>query len=135
MAGFESPQDIQFKFNSVAYTVTSLSVTKSAGEFNVTDLSRKTTGTGTAAVCLSVYRPGALKSVEIKADLIGLATALPPQDDTYTLEISGGGTAAKGALWGEATVAQFTAACTSYQFTAQAGELIKGTATFKLSYD
>lgn len=124
---FETSQGLEFKFNSVVYTVTSLSVTKGAGEFNVTSLN-----VATGASCISVYRPGVLKSVEIKADFIG--NTLPPTDDTYTLEIAGGGTAAKGALWGE-TAAQYTAACTSVQITAQAGELIKGSATFKLSCD
>lgn len=124
---FETPQGLEFKFNSEVYTVTSLSVTKGAGEFNVTSLNAKT-----GANCISVFRPGVLKSVEIKADFIG--NTLPPQDNTYTLEIAGGGTAAGGKLWGE-TVAQYTAACTSVQITAQAGELIKGSATFKLSVD
>lgn len=124
---FEGSQGLEFKFNSVVYTVTSLSVSRNAGEFNVTSVNLPTANT-----CLSVYRPGVLQSVEIKADFVG--NTLPPTDDTYTLEIAGGGTAAKGAMWGS-TASQFTAACTSVQITAQAGELIKGSATFKLSAD
>lgn len=125
---FETPQGLVFKFNNKPFTVTSLSVTKGAGEFNVTSLN-----VAPGDKCISVFRPGALKSVEIKADFIG--NTLPPQDKTYALHIDGVGAATGGKLWGEGESESYMAACTSVQITAQAGELIKGSATFKLSYD
>lgn len=120
---FEDSSDLTFKFNSIVYTATSISVSKGAGEINVTSVN---VNNG-----LSVFRPGSLKSLELKVDFIG--NTLPPQDDTYNLEINGNGAGANGALAGEA--ATLTAVCTSVQMTAQAGELIKGSATFKVSYD
>jgi hypothetical protein len=126
MSGFESAQGITFKFNNAVYTATAISASKGAGEFNVTSLNVETGGS-----CITVYRPGGLKTLELKVDFIG--NTLPPQDDVYTLQLAGGGLGANGALYAEA--ASLTAACTSVQISAQAGELIKGSATFKVSVD
>lgn len=123
---FDSSQGIKFKFNGNYYTATSISVSKSAGEINATGLDIPAGSTAT-----SRYRPGGLMSVELKVDWIG---ADPPAvDDVYPLVIEGSGPGSGTALWGGPAAGN--ALCTGLSITAQAGELIKGSATFKLSVD
>lgn len=118
---FESAQGITFKFNNVTYTATSIVVSKSAGEFNVTstDIPKGTT-------CRSRYRAGGLMTIDVKVDWIG--NTPPPVDGVYSIDfggvdLHGGENISGGAL------------CTGLSITAQAGDLIKGSATFKVSYD
>jgi hypothetical protein len=125
MAGYETSQGIKFKFNGAVYTATSISVSKSMGEINATG-----TDIPTGANCLSRYRAGGLKSMEIKVDWIG--ATLPPTDDVKTIAFEGSGPGAGSGLTGE-TVGK--ALCTGLSMTAQAGELIKGSCTFKCSID
>jgi hypothetical protein len=123
---YENSQGIQFKFNSVVYTATSISMSKSQGEFNVTSTDIPASG------ALTRYRPGGLKSLELKVDWIG--STLPPTDDVYDIELDGEGSGADQGLTGE-KIDDKKALCTGLTITAQAGELIKGSATFKISVD
>lgn len=121
---YENSQGIQFKFNSVVYTATSISMSKSQGEFNVTSTDIPASG------ALTRYRPGGLKSLELKVDWIG--STIPPTDDVYDIELDGQGSGSGQGLTGESIS---KALCTGLTITAQAGELIKGSATFKISVD
>jgi hypothetical protein len=125
---FETSQGIEFKFNSVAYTATSLSVSKSMGEFNVTSLNIPA-----GAGCLTRFRPGGLKNLEIKVDWVG--PTRPPTDKQYDIEFAGSGPGSGQGLTGESLASPVQAIATGVTLTAQAGELIKGTATFKISVD
>jgi hypothetical protein len=125
---FDHSQGIKFKFNGVTYTATSISVSKSRGEINATgtDIEAGTT-------CFSRYRPGGLKSMEIKVDWIG--ATLPPTDDVKGIEFGGSGPGSGEGLTGESLGNSAKALCTGLTMTAQAGELIKGSCTFKISVD
>jgi hypothetical protein len=123
---YDTSQGILFKFNSVAYTATSVSVSKSAGEFNVTSLDIPA-GTG----CLTRYRAGGLRSVELKVDWVG--NTLPPTDQPYNIEFAGSGPGAGTGLTGGQAMPK--AIASGVTITAQAGELLKGSATFKVTVD
>jgi hypothetical protein len=125
---FENSQGITFKFNDVVYTATSISMSKSQGEFNVTS-----TDIPAGGGCISRYRAGGLKTLELKVDWIG--STLPPTDDMYSIELAGAGPGAGAGLPGEAISTANKALCTGLTMTAQAGELIKGSCTFKVSVD
>lgn len=117
---FESPQGIAFSYNGKNYTVTSLSVSMGAGEFDVTSISDTP-----AASPYGVFRPGVMRNADISVEWFGLEC--PEMDKNYTLSIGGG-------LF-SLTNSSYAAVCTSSQVTAQAGELLKGTASFKISHD
>lgn len=121
---FESPQGIAFSYNGKNYTVTSLSVSLSAGEFDVTSIADTP-----AASEFGVFRPGVMRSADLSVEWFGLEC--PEMDKNYTLSIGGGTNAGVFSL----TNSSYTAVCTSSQVTAQAGELLKGTASFKISHD
>ena len=121
---YESSQGIVFKFNGVKYTATSVAVAKSRGDFALT--STDITGTGS----LARYRPGGLMSLEIKVDWIG--KTIPPTDDLYAITFDDGSVDPTD---GDLDPNMNRAVCTGLQITAQAGELIKGSATFKVSKD
>lgn len=122
---YQSSQGILFKFNDVAYTATSLSVSQNQGEFNVTSLDIPEDS------AITRYRAGPLKSVEIKVDWVG--STLPPTDKQYDLAIEGDGPGRGTALSGGESLGK--AIATGVTMTAAAGELLKGSATFKLSVD
>lgn len=124
---FENSQGIQFKFNNAVYTATAISMSKSQGEFNVTSTDIPS-GTG----CISRYRAGGLKSLELKVDWVG--ATIPPTGDVYSIELAGAGSGSGSGLTGE-SLAQRKALCTGLTITAQAGELIRGSCTFKISVD
>jgi hypothetical protein len=124
---FENSQGIQFKFNNVVYTATAISMSKSQGEFNLTS-----TDIPAGAACFSRYRAGGLKSMELKVDWIG--NTLPPTDNVYDIELAGSGSGSGSGLTGE-SLATRKALCTGLTITAQAGELIKASSTFKISVD
>lgn len=106
---------LSFVFAGDSYTATQISVTRGAGEFDVTSTSINADG-------LRRYRPGKVQSCDIKVDWVGLT--VPPVDDVYSFSLTAGlGHTGTKAL------------CTGLSVTAQAGELIKGSATFKVSYD
>jgi hypothetical protein len=123
---FDSPQGVIFSFNSAVYTATSISVSKSRGEFNVTSLEIPT-GTGKPR-----YRAGGLKSLELKVDWVG--SVVPPTDNVYQIALGGSGAASGSGITGDDLTGK-KALCTGLSFTAQAGDLIKGSATFKISVD
>jgi hypothetical protein len=114
---FDPPSAIglSFTFNGQPYTATQISVSRSAAEFDVTS-------TSIAADGLKRYRVSEVESVDIKVDWVGLT--VPPIDAVYSFSLSSGlGHTGSMAL------------CTGLSMQAQAGELIKGSATFKVSYD
>jgi hypothetical protein len=123
---FESPQGVAFSFNGVPYTATSISVSKNQGEFNVTSLDI------TSAQGKPRYRAGGLKSLELKVDWVG--SVIPPTDNVYGIALGGSGAASGTGITGEALGSR-KALCTGLSVTAQAGDLIKGSATFKISVD
>jgi hypothetical protein len=126
---FETSQGITFKFNNVVYTATAISVTKSMGEFNVTS-----TDIPVGANCRTRYRAGGLKSTELKVDWVG--NTLPPTDELYAIDLDGAGPGSGAGLTGDDLgVSPIRALCTGLTITAQAGELIKGSCTFKISVD
>jgi hypothetical protein len=124
---FDSSQGVAFTFNGVVYTATSISVSKSKGEFNVTSLEIPV-GTGKPR-----YRAGGLKSLELKVDWIS-GGIIPPTDNVYDIALAGAGAAANAGITGESLSGK-KALCTGLSITAQAGDLIKGSATFKISVD
>ena len=123
---FESSQGIVFTFNSIVYTATSVSVTQGQGEFNVTSLNIPT-GSG----CFSRYRAGGLRATEIKVDWVG--STMPPNDAPYAISFAGSGSGSGTGLTGGKSMPK--AIATGVTLTAQAGELLKGTASFKVSVD
>lgn len=123
---YETSQGIEFKFNNATYTATSIAVSMGAGEVNATSLNIPQ-GSG----CLSRYRAGGLKTIEIKVDWIG--STLPPTDSPKDISFAGSGPGAGTGLTGGEAMPK--AIATGVTVTAQAGELIKGSATFKVSVD
>lgn len=116
---YESSQGIKFKFNNAVYTATSISVAKSRGEINATSTEIPASGG------LTRYRPGGLRSIEVKVDWIG--KTIPPVDNVYDIVFEG-----NDPTGGEDMP---KAMCTGLSITAQAGEMIRGSATFKVSKD
>ena len=108
---------ISFTFDGDVYTATQISVSRSAAEFDCTS-----TDIPANSTALRRYRASAVENVEIKVDWIGLT--IPTVDTTaaFTLSTAMGST---GSL----------ALCTGLSITASAGELIRGSATFKVSKD
>lgn len=121
---FESAQGVVFTFNGTVYTATSISVSRSQGEFNVTSLNIKPSDGKPR------YRAGGLKSLELKVDWIG--ATVPPTDNVYSIAMGGEGAASESGITGDSIG---VALCTGLSITAQAGDLIKGSATFKVSVD
>ncbi len=130
---YESAQGINFKFNGVEYTATSLSISKTLGEFNCTS-TKIPKSAGSASTCLSRFRPGGLKTIDIKVDWLSDGV-IPPTDKVYdlVLDASGGGGMSGATLAGEPVNKK--AVCTGLSYSAAAGDLIRGSATFKLSKD
>ena len=114
---FPTAVGITFVFSGATYTATQISVSRNAGEFDCTS-------TDIAADGLKRYRVSAVENVEIKVDWVGLT--VPPVDAVAAFSLAGG-----SALGSTGTMAL----CTGLSITAAAGELIKGSATFKVSYD
>lgn len=123
---WETSQGVDFKFNGVTYTATQIAVSRSFGEFNVTSLNIAA-GPG----CIQRLRAGGLRNTEIKVDWIG--NTLPPTDKSYAISFGGAGPAAGTNLMDGDPLG--FAIATGITITAQAGDLIRGTATFKLSKD
>ncbi len=108
---------ITFTFGSGTYTATSISVSRSAAEFDCT--STDITDSPTA---LRRFRASEIENCEIKVDWLGLT--VPPVDATAAFTLTAG-------LGHTGSIAL----CTGLSITASAGEIIKGSATFKVSYD
>ena len=116
---FENSQGITFKFNNVTYTATQIAVTRGRAEFDVSS-------TDLESGSLRRMRLGKLDDISVKVDWIG--STLPPTKRTATFEITGTDIGA-GDASGKSAI------CTGLSITAQAGDLIRGSATFKLSED
>lgn len=119
---YESSQGISFIFNGATFTANSISASKRVSEIDVTSLE-------TAQGQFRQYRPAPIRDGdELKVDFVGLT--IPTQ--TATGQIS-------WAIDGSGSNAAFTAGlptaalCTSVDLTAQVGELITGSATFRLT--
>lgn len=106
---------ITFTFGGSTYTATQISVSRNAGEIDCTSTDIPDDG-------LRRFRASEVENCEIKVDWIGLT--VPSVDGTQTFSISSG-------LGATGTCAL----CTGLSITATAGDLIKGSATFKVSYD
>lgn len=113
-----SAAGIAFTFDGDTYTATQISVSRSAAEFDCTSTDINAGGKRR-------YRTSDIENCEIKVDWIGLSS--PQIEKTAAFSFTGNATA----LGVTGTIAL----CTGLNITAQAGELIKGSATFKVSYD
>jgi hypothetical protein len=114
---FESSQGITFTFDGAAYKATSVSVSKSQGEFDVS----------TTDIALGGFRrlrAGKIKTIDIKVDWIG--TTLPSVKTVGNWSIAGDnlGAGASG-----------KALCTGLSISGEAGGVYRGSATFKVSKD
>ncbi len=116
---FETSQGITFKFNSVTYTATSVAVSRSRGENDIST-------TDLAAGSFRRIRAGKLYVIEIKVDWIG--GTIPPVKSVAAFEITGTDLGA-GDFTGK------KALCTGLSVSGSAGDLIRGSATFKVSQD
>ena len=108
-------QGITFVFSGDTYTATSISVSRNAGEFDVTS-------TEIPAGQPKRYRLSEIENCEIKVDWVG--NTMPPVDKTAAFSLSNG-------LGHTGSIAM----CTGLSITAAAGDIIKGSATFKVSVD
>jgi hypothetical protein len=106
---------IAFTFNGQPYTATQISVSRSASEIDCTSTDIPIDG-------LRRFRASEVENCEIKVDWVGLT--LPPVDRTAAFTLSTG--------FGHTGAIAF---CTGLSVTATAGDLIKGSATFKVSFD
>lgn len=118
-APFANSQGVTFSFNNVTYTATSISCSLSRGEFDVSS-------TDLTALGLRRLRAGKIISCELKVDWIG--GTVPPTKIPATFTVSGTDIGAAG-------VSGKSAICTGLTISAVAGDLIKGSATFKVSKD
>jgi hypothetical protein len=119
---YESSQGIKFTFSGVTYTAQSISSSKKVSEIDVTSLE---TPNGE----YRQYRAAPIREGdELKVDFVGLT--IPQQTATGSISWTIDGTGSNAGF----TAGLPTAAlCTSADITAQVGELIKGSATFRLS--
>lgn len=124
---YENSQGITFSFAGATYTATSIAVTRSRGEF---DLST----TDIPANSFRRVRTGKINDIQVKVDWIG--GTLPPVRSTAAYSWSL--VTPAGVDIGASTAAPFTASkaiCTGLSISGAAGDLIKGSATFKISQD
>lgn len=120
MAAFDPPfsAGIKFTFAGSTFTATSISVSRSAmQEVDCTSTDIPIDGARR-------YRTGDVENIDIKVDWIGLV--VPTVTTTAAFSISGGAATSMGST---GTIAL----CTGLSINAAAGDLIKGSATFKVS--
>lgn len=119
---YESSQGIKFTFDGTTYTAQSISSSKRVSEIDVTSLE-------TAHGEYRQYRAAPIREGdELKVDFVGLT--IPTQTATAAISWNIDGTGSNAAFTSGIPTA---ALCTSVDITAQVGELIKGSATFRLS--
>jgi hypothetical protein len=116
---FETSQGITFRFNNVTYTATSVAVSRSFGEFDISSVDQ-------AKGEFRRIRAGKVNSAEVKVDWIG--GIVPPTKTVAPIEVS-------GTDIGASDFASYSAVCTGLTITGAAGDIIKGSATFKVSYN
>lgn len=121
---FETSQGIKFTFGGTMYTATSIAVSRSRGENDIST-------TDLASGSLRRLRPGKLNNIEIKVDWIG--GMIPPVKTVQEFKVEGTDIGASGFTTGVYTAAR--ALCTGLSVSGAAGEMIKGSATFKISQD
>ena len=114
---FESSQGISFTFSNAPYKATSISVSRSHGEFD-------TSTTDIAPGSFRRFRAGKIKTVDIKVDWIG--TTVPSVKTVGAWSLSGTELGATGSGM---------ALCTGLSITGEAGGIYRGSATFKVSKD
>lgn len=126
---FEPSQGITFIFSGATFTANQIGISNRVNEIDVTSLS-STNGS------FRSLRPAPVRDApEIKVDFVGLSKPQMTATGQITWVIDGSGTNA-GFTTDAAGVGLPTAAmCTSADITAQVGELIKGSATFRLTKD
>lgn len=116
MAAFAPAQSITFTHNGNTYTATSISVSSGRKEFDVSS-------TDLAAGEKRRFRYGKLKFCEIKVDWVGYV--VPEMKHTHVFSIS-------GADMGATECSGQPALCTGLSFSGAAGEMLRGSATFKV---
>lgn len=115
-------QGITLTYGGQKFTATSISVSPSAKEYDVThcgmeDGPRK-------------YRYGPYKNTEVQVEFLGTVTAVSlTVTQQFSFTFAGPGTAAQ-ASW---PAADGAAICTQYSASAVAGDLYKGSMTFRLT--
>jgi hypothetical protein len=119
---YESSQGIKFSFSGTTFTANSISVSKKVSEIDVTSLENETGS-------FRAYRAAPIREGdELKVDFVGLS--VPQMTATgaiaWTFAASGSNAAFTAGI-------PTAALCTSADVTAQVGELIKGSATFRLT--
>jgi hypothetical protein len=119
---YESSQGIAFKFSNEDFLLTSISISRGAAEVDTSDL--KLPYGSQRSYRISPLRDGP----ELSVEFFGLK--LPQQTATgaivWTVDGSGSNAAFTSGL-------PTAALCTSAQIQAAAGELIRGSATFRLT--
>jgi hypothetical protein len=119
---YESSQGIGFSFSGKSFTANQIALSKKLSEIDVTSLADATGG-------YRSFRPAPIVDApELKVDFIGMELPQMTATGQITWTVLASGSNA-GFTSGIPTVAL----CTSADVTAQVGELIKGSATFRLS--
>lgn len=117
---FDVAQGITFSFNNVNYTATSVAVSRSQGEFDISSVDQ-------ASGSFRRLRAGKSKAIEVKVDWIG--GTIPPTKTVCPIAV------ASSANIGAADISGYSAICTGMTITGAAGDIIKGSATFKVSFN
>lgn len=119
---FENSQGITFSFAGATYTATSISVTRTRGEFDLSTTDMPAGG-------FRRVRPGKVNDIQVKVDWIG--GTVPPVKSTAAYQWSMSGTD----IGTSGVPATSKAICTGLSISGSAGDLIRGSATFKISQD
>lgn len=119
---YESSQGIGFTFSGTKFTANSIQMTKKVSEIDVTSLESPN------GSYRSFRAAPVLDAPELKVDFVGLT--LPQMTATGQITWSVDGTGSNAGFTAGIPTA---ALCTSADITAQVGELIKGSATFRLT--
>lgn len=119
---YESSQGIKFSFAGVAYTANQIALSKKLSEIDVTSLEAATGSYRSYRAAPIIDAP------ELKVEYVGVQVPQMTATAQITWVVDGSGSNAAFTA-GIPTVAL----CTSADVTAQVGELIKGSATFRLS--
>lgn len=115
---YENAQGLTFTFSGTTFLLTSASFNKKVSEIDITSLN-------TAEGRYRSYRLSPIKEGdEMQIEFFGIS--LPQQTATGAISVSGGG-------FSLPSNAPTAALCTSADIKAAAGELIKGSATFRFT--
>lgn len=119
---YESAQGIGFSFSGATFTLTSVSFNKKVSEVDVSGLNTKNGE-------YRSYRPSPLREGdELSVEFYGMS--FPQMTATGTIAWTVDGSGSNSALISSLPTIGL---CTSSQLQAAAGELIKGSATFRIS--